>query len=143
MQETEEQVQSLSRDLLEILRCTACHAPLEQRANKEYRCTVCAREFPVLRGVARFAETESYANSFGYQWQKYAKTQLDHAGKDLSEPDFRRKTGLRPEDLKGKLVLDVGCGMGRFAEVATRWGARVVGIDLSAAAEVAARNLAG
>ncbi|HUM04195.1 MAG TPA: methyltransferase domain-containing protein [Terriglobales bacterium] len=52
------------------------------------------------------------------------------------------KTALRPEELKGKLVLDVGCGMGRFAEVATRWGARVVGIDLSAAAEVAAKNLA-
>jgi len=32
--------------------------------------------------------------------------------------------------------------MGRFAEVATKWGARVVGIDLSAAAEVAAKNLA-
>jgi SAM-dependent methyltransferase len=32
--------------------------------------------------------------------------------------------------------------MGRFAEVATRWGARVVGVDLSAAAEVAAKNLA-
>jgi len=31
------------------------------------------------------------------------------------------KTALRPEDLKGKLVLDVGCGMGRFAEVATAW----------------------
>ena len=30
--------------------------------------------------------------------------------------------------------------MGRFAEVATRWGARVVGIDLSAAAEVAAKK---
>jgi SAM-dependent methyltransferase len=39
-------------------------------------------------------------------------------------------------------VLDVGCGMGRFAEVATRWGAHVVGIDLSLASEVAARNLA-
>jgi SAM-dependent methyltransferase len=31
--------------------------------------------------------------------------------------------------------------MGRFAEVATRWGAHVVGIDLSAAANVASRNL--
>jgi SAM-dependent methyltransferase len=51
------------------------------------------------------------------------------------------RTGFRPQDLKGKIVLDAGCGMGRFAEVATRWGARVVGIDLSAAAEVAARNL--
>jgi SAM-dependent methyltransferase len=141
MQETEEQVQSLSRDLLEILRCTACHAPLEQRNGNDYRCSACARQFPVVRGVARFVDTESYADSFGYQWHQFDKTQLDNPEKDLSEPDFRRKTGLRPEDLKGKLVLDVGCGMGRFAEVATRWGGRVVGIDLSAAAEVAARNL--
>jgi SAM-dependent methyltransferase len=36
----------------------------------------------------------------------------------------------------------VGGGMGRFAEVATRWGANVVGIDLSLASEVAAKNLA-
>ena len=49
---------------------------------------------------------------------------------------FSRKTGLTQTELKGKLVLDVGGFMGRFADVATRWGARVVGIDLSAAAEV-------
>ena len=36
-------------------------------------------------------------------------------------------------------MLEVGCGRGRFTEVATRWGARVVGIDLSAA-KVAAEN---
>ena len=143
MHETVEQVPSLSRDLLDILRCTSCHASLEQRNGTDYHCTSCGRQFPVLRGVARFVETESYADSFGYQWQKYARTQLDDAQKDdFSEPDFRRKTGLSPEDCSGKLVLDVGCGMGRFAEVATRWGARVVGIDLSVAAEVAARNLA-
>jgi SAM-dependent methyltransferase len=32
--------------------------------------------------------------------------------------------------------------MGRFADVVTRWGGRVIGIDLSVAAEVAATNLA-
>ncbi|MGA8866296.1 MAG: methyltransferase domain-containing protein [Candidatus Sulfotelmatobacter sp.] len=91
--------------------------------------------------MLRFVDENNYADSFGYQWQRFPRTQLDRAGKDLSEVDFVRKTGLKPQDLSGKLVLDVGCGMGRFAEVATRWGARVVGIDLSAASEVAARNL--
>jgi SAM-dependent methyltransferase len=95
-----------------------------------------------VRGVLRFVDARSYADSFGYQWHKFDKTQLDQGGTTRSDMDFRRKTGLKPEDLEGKLVLDVGCGMGRFAEVATRWGARVAGIDLSAAAEVAARNLA-
>ncbi len=128
-------------EVRDILCCPGCQGPLEQR-DEAYSCPACRKDFPVVRGLLRFVEPENYADSFGYQWQHFDRTQLDHAGRHLSEPDFRRKTGLTPEDLKGKLVLDVGCGMGRFAEVASRWGARVVGIDLSAAAEVAARNLA-
>jgi SAM-dependent methyltransferase len=92
--------------------------------------------------VPRFVEAQNYADSFGFQWHRYARTQLDHDDVLESDHHFCIKTGLRRGDLEGKLVLDVGCGMGRFAEVATRWGARVVGVDLSAAAEVAAKNLA-
>jgi SAM-dependent methyltransferase len=131
----------LSIDVLSLLRCPSCRASLEPQG-EGYVCPGCQRTFPHERGVTRFVPAENYADSFGFQWQRYARTQLDDAASDQSEKDFRRKTGLTPEDLKGKLVLDVGCGMGRFADVATRWGAKVVGIDLSAAAEVAARNLA-
>jgi 2-polyprenyl-3-methyl-5-hydroxy-6-metoxy-1,4-benzoquinol methylase len=92
--------------------------------------------------VSRFVNADNYADSFGFQWQRYSRTQLDHDNVRESEAHFRKRTGFNPEQLKGKLVLDVGCGMGRFAEVASRWGARVIGIDLSVAAEVAARNLA-
>src|SRR5579859_4645629 len=130
-----------SMDLITLLQCPDCRKPLETQ-NDGYRCTACQRQFPNVRGVLRFVDEKSYADSFGYQWRSFDKTQLDHAGRDLSETDFVRKVGLKPENLRGKLVLDVGCGMGRFAEVATRWGARVIGIDLSAAAEVAAKNLA-
>jgi 2-polyprenyl-3-methyl-5-hydroxy-6-metoxy-1,4-benzoquinol methylase len=87
-------------------------------------------------------DEQNYAGSFGFQWKLYSQTQLDDANSRRSEDAFRRRTGFRPEDLAGKRVLDVGCGMGRFAEVATRWGAHVVGIDLSLACEVAAKNLA-
>jgi SAM-dependent methyltransferase len=131
----------LSADLLGMLRCTACRASLIE-LDDGCCCSACGRKFPAVWGVLRFVDAHSYADSFGYQWQLYAKTQLDHADRYISEPDFLKKTGLRPEELRGRLVLDVGCGMGRFAEVATRWGARVVGIDLSVAAAVAARNLA-
>jgi SAM-dependent methyltransferase len=131
----------LSIDVLGLLRCPSCRAPLDPQ-DDGYACPGCKRAFPRELGVTRFVAAENYADSFGFQWQRYARTQLDDAASDQSEKDFRRKTGLTPENLKGKLVLDVGCGMGRFADVATRWGAKVVGIDLSAAAEVAARNLA-
>lgn len=129
-----------STDFLALLRCPDCRGSLDQEKDG-YACPNCKRLFPRERGVIRFVDASNYADSFGFQWQRYARTQLDDAASDESEKDFRRKTGFTPEDLKGKLVLDVGCGMGRFADVATRWGAKVVGIDLSAAAEVAARNL--
>jgi SAM-dependent methyltransferase len=131
----------LSAEILPILRCNSCNTPLEQQ-DSGYRCPSCGRTFPVVRGVARFVEPHSYADSFGYQWNRYATTQLDRSGGKESEKDFMVRTGLRREEFKDKLVLDVGCGMGRFAEVATRWGATVVGIDLSTAVERAVQNLA-
>lgn len=129
----------LDDELLALLRCPACHSLLEPVCDG-YHCAACRRKYPSVRGVLRFVDTGNYADSFGYQWQEFSTTQLLP---DFAELNFRRKTGLRLEELKGKLVLDVGCGMGRFAEVATRWGARVIGVDLSAAAEVAAQNLQG
>jgi SAM-dependent methyltransferase len=140
---TEEQAQSpLSADLQGILRCLNCGAKLESGQPGGFVCPACKRVYSSVNGIARFVDTQHYAASFGFQWQRYQRTQLGANDLRDSECQFEMKTALRPEELKGKLVLDVGCGMGRFAEVATRWGARVVGIDLSAAAEVAAKNLA-
>ena len=140
---TEQPVQSpLSAELQAILRCLSCGSRLESDQAAGFLCPACKRVYPNAQGIARFVDAQYYAASFGFQWHRYQKTQLDHDELRESERHFLAKTALRPEDLKGKLVLDVGCGMGRFAEVATRWGARVVGVDLSAAAEVAAKNLA-
>ncbi len=139
----EQTLSRLSADLQAILRCLNCNASLESDQAGGFVCPACKREFPNVQGIARFVVAQDYAASFGFQWHRYPKTQLDHDEVRESDANFRVKTALNPAELSGKLVLDVGCGMGRFAEVATRWGARVVGVDLSAAAEVAARNLAG
>jgi 2-polyprenyl-3-methyl-5-hydroxy-6-metoxy-1,4-benzoquinol methylase len=139
---TEEQTQSaLSADLQAILSCLGCGGKLDNDQSGGFVCRACQRVYPNANGIARFVDAQQYAASFGFQWHRYQKVQLDHDERRIEDRDFRMKTGLRPEELQGKLVLDVGCGMGRFAEVATRWGARVVGVDLSAAAEVAAKNL--
>jgi 2-polyprenyl-3-methyl-5-hydroxy-6-metoxy-1,4-benzoquinol methylase/uncharacterized protein YbaR (Trm112 family) len=139
---TEEQTQSaLSADLQAILCCLGCGGKLESDHSGGFVCPACKRAYPNPNGIARFVDAQQYAASFGFQWHRYQTVQLDHDERRIEDRDFRMKTGLRPEELQGKLVLDVGCGMGRFAEVATRWGARVVGVDLSAAAEVAAKNL--
>ena len=43
--------------------------------------------------------------------------------------------------MKNKLVLDVGCGSGRFTEIALKYGAKVVALDYSEAVDVAKDNL--
>lgn len=96
---------------------------------------------PVVRGIPRFVSSDGYAANFGFEWNVHNKTQLDTTSKHESEDTFIEKTGFRPADLRGKLVLDVGCGMGRFSDVASRWGATVVGIDLTSAVDAAYANI--
>ena len=100
---------SLPPELLALLRCTSCKALLVN-SEGDLSCSACGRRFPEVRGVLRFVAEGNYADSFGYQWRRFQRTQLDDADGNMSERDFIRKTGLQPEDLKGKLVLDVGCG---------------------------------
>jgi len=97
---------------------------------------------PVLRNIPRFVPSDLYTGSFSFQWTNYTSTQLDSAqGVSLTEQDLRNKTGLTPENVKGKLILDAGVGIGRHTEVLARWGAYVVGVDLSDAVETAQQNL--
>ena len=131
-------------DISSLLVCPGCRTPLPPPATwpkRGYRCVVCQRTFALHRGIPRFVETEAYADSFGFEWQRHRRTQLDSGPGGESERTFREKTGLTPKAVRGKLVLDVGCGMGRFAEVARRWEAKVVGVDLSLAVESAQANL--
>lgn len=76
------------------------------------------------------------------QWNKFSKTQLDsHSGLPISADRFWKATGWKPEDIAGKWVLDVGCGAGRFAEIALSAGARVVALDYSSAVDACYANL--
>jgi SAM-dependent methyltransferase len=76
-----------------------------------------------------------YADSFGEQWNRYRRVQLDSVtGKPLSRERFFEGTGW-PERLDGERVLEVGCGAGRFTEVLVSTGADVVAVDATSAVE--------
>lgn len=112
------------------LRCPKCLANLD--FGEEISCPGCGSHYPVVGGIPRFAG-EAYTASFGRQWNRY-----DVARPEEDEATFRVKTGLDPRELAGKLVLDAGCGGGRYAALLGSHGARVVGVDLSSAVEKAA-----
>jgi 2-polyprenyl-3-methyl-5-hydroxy-6-metoxy-1,4-benzoquinol methylase len=95
-------------------------------------------------GVHEYIEgtNADYCANFGEQWNRFREIQIDSmSGMKESHERFFNETGFDPAWLKGKLVLDAGCGAGRFAEVAVECGAFVVAVDLSTAAFACARTL--
>lgn len=124
------------------LKCVRCGGALASERADVFECRACGSTFPVVGGVPRFVAAERYSGSFGFQWNRFARTQLDSAaGGHASRDMFLQKTGWRVEMLAGRTVLDAGCGMGRFAEVCADAGADVHAVDLSRAVEAAADNL--
>ncbi len=75
--------------------------------------------FPVVRGVVRIVSESNYTDSFGFQWNKFQKTQIDRESKNSSQSRerFFAETGWDKEDLAGRNVLEVGSGAGRFSQV--------------------------
>lgn len=127
--------------LLTLLVCPTCKSAF-QVGDDLLNCEVCVSVFPVLRGIPRFVPSENYADSFGLQWNRFARTQLDSAlGTNRSKDRFIHETLWKEEQLKGKLVLDAGCGSGRFSEIALGLGARLIAIDFSSAVDAAIENL--
>lgn len=120
-----------------LLLCPRCRVPLGDASAGVMPCPGCGASYPIVKGVPRLAG-ESYVESFGRQWNRY-----DVARPEEDAAVFRVKTGIDPEALRGKLVLDAGCGGGRYARLLGEHGARVVGVDLSAAVEKAATLCAG
>ena len=75
-------------------------------------------------------------SAYGLQWNRY---RIIRAEED--QATFLNRTGLSPACLDQKVVLDAGCGMGRYLRIAGSGPCRqVVGMDLSRAV-VAAREL--
>src|SRR5207245_7695061 len=71
----------------------------------------------------------------------HQRTQLDAFRRSTSSEEMlHAKTGLTPEQVKGRLILDAGIGAGRFTDILLKWVALVVGIDLSYAVEAAYQN---
>jgi len=145
-------VDGLTR-LLDTLRCPSCRSMLSHSANALV-CSRCNLSYPVVDNIPRLLlpamrdalrgegdvntheETQAEtARSFGYEWHNFPEMyeEWERQFLDYMQPhaaDFFPR----------KKILDAGCGNGRFAYYAAKYGAEVWAIDLGPAVEVARRN---
>jgi SAM-dependent methyltransferase len=137
--------------ILDVLRCPETGARLRLEESEEREGQIYAgrlvsegngKSFAIQRYIPRFVPPDNYAGSFGMQWNLFCKTQLDsHSGHPISASRFWQATGWKREELRGQWVLDIGCGAGRFAEIALQAGANVIALDYSDAVDACFENL--
>lgn len=139
-------------DLLNVLACPKCGGSLKCNAvamsnsqevtDGSLICQACQSEYPIIAGIPRFVGNGNYAGSFGYQWNIFRAEQIDSVnGTDLSAQRVFSETGWNAEWMKGKWILDAGCGAGRFVDAAANTGAKIIGLDISNAIDAAAKTV--
>ena len=140
----------MKESLLKLLMCPKCKSDLtlsvtqkdKEIAEGDLFCDVCNIHYPIHKYIPRFVKRDEYVANFSMEWDLHRNTQLDSiSGYGESERTFVEKTGFDLRMLKGKLILDAGCGSGRFMEIAAKYGAEVVGFDLSYAVDSAFANM--
>jgi 2-polyprenyl-3-methyl-5-hydroxy-6-metoxy-1,4-benzoquinol methylase len=134
----------MKQRLLSLLRCPCCLGRItlvgETKEDEIYEglllCEGCQASWPVKNYIPRFVDEDHYARNFELEWNRCRKTQLDsYTGAPLSRGRLFAVAGDWAGKMEGKLVLEAGCGAGRFTEVLLDEGAEVVAFDLSGAVD--------
>jgi len=134
---------------LDLLICPSCGSRFEPLVNGRFDdsssrliCVDHRHSFPLKNGIPRFVDPGNYAESFGFQWKKFSRVQLDsYNGTSFSEDRFHSITDWTRDELAGKLVLDAGCGAGRFSEIVVKYKAELIAFDISEAVDAWKDNL--
>lgn len=135
--------------LINYLACAGCGGDLSLKVSErdgdeviagELTCDGCGAVVPVRGGIPRFVDFAAGENrtaeNFGAQWQVF-----DHVAAHHRQQFLDWIAPVTPEFVRGRVVLEGGCGKGRHTRLAGEWGAReVIGIDFSEAVEAAWRN---
>jgi SAM-dependent methyltransferase len=141
----------MKRELLELIVCPQCGADLHVRDELERAgevetgrlvCDEAGHHYPIRAFVPRFVEADDYADAFALEWNAFRTAHLDSfTGLDYLDRQLREFLDFPIERIEGKLVLDAGCGLGRFSEIILNYGGKVVAVDLSGAIDAAFQNL--
>lgn len=133
-----------------IVACPSCKGPLTSPQAGEYACQTCAIEFKSQDGVPVFlrpdskiiADESDRAEFWNTGWEKrnahlLAKDReaiieerrgyLDY----LTKEGYPSATDMSPEEVNGKLFLNIGCGGGYEGLLFAGYGTRYIGLDFS------------
>lgn len=136
--------------LVDVLRCPACRSRLQlhnevmsedEVKTGELVCGDNGHTYLVHNFIPRFVNDDNYAKGFGYQWNIHARTQVDKFnGTSISSDRFYDGTQWNKALLAGQVILEAGCGAGRFTQIMLDAGLEVFSLDYSNAVDACLDN---
>jgi ubiquinone/menaquinone biosynthesis C-methylase UbiE/uncharacterized protein YbaR (Trm112 family) len=102
-------------------------------------CSVCSRSWEIVRGIPRLfpdelaEDVKKAQDTFSHEWKMF-KFGERNWGQDIGHRRelFLDALGASPEELRGKLIFDAGCGSGLLSmEMARTFGMEVLALDLA------------
>ena len=140
----------MNREYYRYLCCPKCQADLDMHVRAEdargirdgdLTCRNCAVAYPIVGYIPRFTPMDTYASSFGFQWERFSRLRSDRYNKSsIVRNTILRRSGWDAEHLRGKLLLECGCGGGNDTEALLGLGANIVSIDFSSRSVDTARK---
>ena len=141
----------MKENIVKYLACPECNGEIQ--ISKPYKidtydeikegtinCQKCRLSWPIKGYIPRFVCEKNYSRSFGFQWNKHKTSQLDSiTGLQISHDRFFNETKW-PLNMRGSLILEAGCGAGRFTEIVLKTGAEVFSFDYSTAVDACLEN---
>lgn len=144
----------MNETFLKLLACPNCASEVTLSDDGDHaptvRCSSCNSTYEIRNGIPRLNEAlkehqlTTIAETFGYEWKAHHRGEFESQtlfGRTRDEDWAMVKEGMRitDSDVEGAIVLDAGCGSGRFAQLFADHGAAfVVGVDINEAVDEAA-----
>ena len=135
----------MNSDLLNMLVCPACQEACELSVVKGspesviegyLQCRRCSKKYAVANDVPFFAPMDSHSgirsqqDTYSTWWDDYHDE--DSIVDPVHRASFHESLALEEGDLRDKVVLDAGCGNGRFSYVVSQCAPKLlVSFDLS------------
>ena len=139
----------MKKKFLDFLCCPICNSDLDLNSYEISNDKVktgklvcksqrCNQVYKIKNFIPRFVDSPKYADSFGKQWNLFAKTQLDNNILNESQLRWNSEIGWDKNDLQDKTIIEFGSGAGRFIDVVSKKGVELaVGIDVTSAVDAA------
>ena len=126
--------------------CLACYG--QEITEGALDCGSCGRTWPIVGGLPRFLpdaladDIKKAQDTFSYEWKMFRFGERNW-GQDIEHRKglFLDALGTSPDDLRGKLIFDAGCGSGALAiEMAKSFEMEVIALDLAYGVENAYKH---